>query len=157
MCKKTSKKIFSVTREKDDIIFLCDTRLNSEKQISAINDIKKRFAFRGYDLFFNSKNNSRGVGILISKKLSYTIYNEYADAIGNILLLNITINSKRMTIGSVYGPNQNDEIFFNSVGTAVRSFGNDNIVIGGDWNTTPNGACNIANLDILKHGLGSES
>jgi exonuclease III len=149
MCKKTSKKIFSITREKDDVIFLCDTRLNSEKQISAINDIKKRFAFRGYDLFFNSKTNSRGVGILISKKLSYTIHNKYADAVGNIFLINITINSKRMTIGSVYGPNQDDEIFFNNVGTAIRSFGNENVVIGGDWKTTPNGTSSNANLDIL--------
>jgi exonuclease III len=149
MCKKTSKKIFSITREKDDVVFLCDTRLNSDKQISAINDIKKRFAFRGYDLFFNSKTNSRGVGILISKKLSYVIHNEYADVVGNIYLLNITINNKCMTIGSVYGPNQDDELFFNNVGTAIRSFGNENVIIGGDWNTTPNGTSSIANLDIL--------
>jgi hypothetical protein len=46
MCKKTSKKIFSVTREKDDIIFLSDVRLNSDKQISATNDIKKGLHFR---------------------------------------------------------------------------------------------------------------
>ncbi len=39
MCKKTSKKIISVTRERDDIIFLSDIRLNSDKHIAATMDI----------------------------------------------------------------------------------------------------------------------
>jgi hypothetical protein len=51
LCKKTSQKICSITRELDDIILLSDIRLNSEKQATAIEDIRKRFKFRGYDLF----------------------------------------------------------------------------------------------------------
>ncbi len=124
MCKKTSKKIFSITREKDDIILLSDIRLNSSKQVSAILDIKKRFAFRGYDFLFNSTRNSRGVGILISKKIPYQIHNEYMDGTCNLFLLDITICNKRLTLGAVYGPNLDDENFFRTLGTGLQQFAN---------------------------------
>ncbi len=75
MCKKTSKKIFSVTWERDEIVLLSDIRLNSSKQVAATMDIEKRFGFRGYKFIHNSTSNSRGVGILISNKLQATIHN----------------------------------------------------------------------------------
>ncbi len=95
MCKKTSKKILGVTRERDDIILLSDIRLNSNKQIAATMDITKRFLFRGYSFIHNSQENSRGVGILLSKKIMYTVHNEYRDIEGNILLIDITISGLR--------------------------------------------------------------
>ncbi len=69
------------------------------------------------------------------------IHNEHLDARGNCYIMDITVNGKRITIGSIYGPNQDDETFFTSIRTAIRSFGNEFVVIGGDWNTT---------TDILK-------
>jgi hypothetical protein len=65
LCKKTSKKILIVTRECDEIILLSDIRLNSNKQVAATLDITKRFLYRGYNFIHNSRENSRGVGILI--------------------------------------------------------------------------------------------
>jgi hypothetical protein len=149
MCKRTSKKILSVTREKDDVIFLSDMRLNSNKQISAVNDITKRFAFRGYDMFINSKISSRGVGILISKKLPYIVHREYTDNNCNFIILDISIHGKRLTIGSVYGPNHDDELFFTNLGNDIGNIGNGCVVLGGDWNTTIDGSYGNKNLDIL--------
>jgi exonuclease III len=105
MCKKTSKKIFSVTRERDEIIFLSDIRLNSSKQVSVTLDIGKRFGFRGYNFIHNSTTNSRGVGILISNKLNVSIHNTYKDMDCNALILDVSIGGNRITLGSVYGPN----------------------------------------------------
>jgi hypothetical protein len=99
LCKKTSKKMYSVSREKDDIIFLSDIRLNSTKQVSATLDIGKRFAFRGYNFIHNSTTNSRGVGILISNKLQAIIHRTHIDMDGNILIIDVTIGGKRITIG----------------------------------------------------------
>jgi hypothetical protein len=98
MCKRTFKKILSVTCEKDDVIFLSDIRLNSNKQISAVNDIRKRFAFRGYDMFINSKISSRGVGILISKKLPYQVHRECIDNNCNSIILDISIQSPKINM-----------------------------------------------------------
>jgi exonuclease III len=99
LCKKTSKKIFSVTREKDEIIFLSDIRLNSDKQVVATMDIEKRFGFRGYKFIHNSTTSSRGVGILISNKLKANIHNTYRDLDCNILILDVTIHGRRLTLG----------------------------------------------------------
>jgi exonuclease III len=149
MCKKTSKKIFSVTREKDEIIFLSDIRLNSSKQVSATLDIGKRFGFRGYNFIHNSTTNSTGVGILISNKLNVSIHNTYKDIDCNILLLDISVGRNRITLGSVYGPNADNEEFFTDISQMCERFGNRNIILGGDWNTTYDGRSNKLNIDTI--------
>ena len=60
----TDLKITSICKEKKDIIFLSDTRLNTDIQISATENITKKFWFRGYECYFNSKTSNRGTGIL---------------------------------------------------------------------------------------------
>jgi exonuclease III len=149
MCKRTSKKILSVTREEDDVIFLSDMRLNSVKQVSAGNDIKKRFAFRGYDMFINSTTNSRGVGIFISKKLPYEVHRECSDVQCNFIILDISIHGKRLTLGSVYGPNHDYELFFTNLSNDIHNIGNGCVILGGDWNSTVDGMYGNKNLDIL--------
>ena len=67
--KKTEQKVFSITSGKEDLIFISDIRLNSVKQNFSIHDLEKKFNFRGYDFFYNSKGSSRGVGI-VTKLLS---------------------------------------------------------------------------------------
>jgi hypothetical protein len=46
--KKTHNKLIMVTRSGADVIFLSDTRLNSDKQIAGVNDIVKKIRFMGY-------------------------------------------------------------------------------------------------------------
>jgi hypothetical protein len=136
LCKKTLQKICSITRELDDIILLSDIRLNSDKQATAIEDIRKRFKFRGYDLYFNSRKNSRGTGILISTKLRYVVHDIFRDVDDNIILLDTTISDKKITIGSIYGPNTDDETFFRTLTNTCIRFNNPCTIIGGDWNCT---------------------
>jgi hypothetical protein len=71
--KKTYNKIEAFTRGNSDIIFLCDTRLHSDKQTSALHDIEKKLFFLGYNFYHNSTSNSRGTAILISRKLKYDV------------------------------------------------------------------------------------
>ena len=52
----TEQKIKYVTRSKADIIFLCDTRLNSAVQIAGVNNLIKKLKFQGYDFFHNSRS-----------------------------------------------------------------------------------------------------
>ena len=68
--------MLSIIKENDDIIFVSDTRLNTEIQKSALNGLEKKLLFGGYDCFFNSETSNRGTGILIKNKLNYTIINK---------------------------------------------------------------------------------
>ncbi len=43
--KKTHSKLVTVTRNGSDIIFLSDSRLNSDIQIAGVNDVEKKCKF----------------------------------------------------------------------------------------------------------------
>jgi hypothetical protein len=63
--KRTHSKIVSLTNCGSDIIFVSDTRLNSDVQIAGVNNIQKKLQFLGYSLYHNSSKNNRGVAILL--------------------------------------------------------------------------------------------
>jgi exonuclease III len=149
--RKTYSKLISVTKSESDVIFLCDTRLNCDLQIVGVNDIKKKLGFLGYSFFHNSTRNSRGTAILISNKLLFNIEDVYKDGDCNILMLKIKINETNITLGSIYGPNHDDEDFFNNVKSAIDAFSSDYVLIGGDWNTTYDSRNSRANIDILNN------
>ncbi len=110
--KKTHTKLLTVTKNGSEIIFLCDTRLNSDVQIAGVNDIEKKCKFLGYTMVHNSHLYSRGTAILISNKVKYVITDSFRDENCNILLLKVKIANVTITIGSIYGPNVDDETFF---------------------------------------------
>jgi exonuclease III len=142
-------KMVAVTRSESDIIFLCDTRLNSNKQIAGIKDIMKKFKFLGYTLYHNSTKNSRGTAMLISNKLSYNLEDTFSDADCNIFMAKVSFGCVTVTLGSIYGPNQDDENFFQTIKDKIAHFKSDFAIIGGDWNTTYDKRDNRVNIDIL--------
>jgi hypothetical protein len=103
----TDQKILAVVRLGSDIIFLSDTRLNSNKQCVPCKEIVKRFYLLGYKFIHNSPLSNRGVGILLKKKTldNLTIVNTVRDLEGNYILLDIEYKSAKYTVGSVYGAN----------------------------------------------------
>ena len=63
-------KIYGITRIRSDIIFLSDMRMNSTQNVSCIPQVKNSFRinpYAGYDFYYNSTMNKRGVGILLKK------------------------------------------------------------------------------------------
>ena len=108
LSENTDIKIHAVVRSKGDIILLSDTRLNSEKNTVPVNSITKKLGFLGYSFLHNSITANRGVGILISKKLNYNILDRAEDDLGNFLLIKIKIDNTTIIIGSIDGPNIND-------------------------------------------------
>ena len=143
------QKLYSITKNKDDIIFLCDLRLNSPNQVAGMNDLNKKLCFYGYTLYQHSQKSSRGVGVLISKKVDYLIHGTRTDAGDNFILLDLSIRGVRFTLGSVYGPNEDDLPFFDSLKDGIKSFPNDNIIIGGDWNATWDNNAIDLNIDVV--------
>jgi len=146
---KTDLKILALTKHSHDIILLCDTRLNSTKQSAAIHDIEKKFKLKGYDFIHNSKGSSRGVGILLKNSLSYTVNNTIFDFEDNYILLDLNISGCRFVLGSVYGPNRDENEFFDNLKLDLRNLKQEKIIIGGDWNSTWDSSPVPQNIDVL--------
>ncbi len=130
--KKTYSKLAAVVKNGSDVILLSDTRLNSDRQIAGVNDIEKRLKFFGYSIFHNSQINSRGTAILISNSLDYTVDNTFKDEDCNILLMKIVIKGEgvSVTIGSIYGPNHDNQIFFDTLKEKITMFNSDFVIVG---------------------------
>jgi len=146
------QKILALTSSKSDVVFLSDLRLNSTRQISAVHDLEKKLFFRGYKLFHNSTLPSRGVGILISKKLldtKFSIVSTVASNDCNWLILNTEINSKKLALISVYGPNHDNEItVYDDLSDRIRGLESP-LIMGGDWNATLDISDVHNNLDVV--------
>jgi hypothetical protein len=117
----------ALTKNCHDIVLLCDIRLNSIKQTAAVHDIEKKFKLKGYDFIHNSKSSSRGVGILIKSSISYSVHNKCVDFNDNYLLLDASINEFHCIIGSIYGPNRDENEFFDNLKLDIRNLKQKNI------------------------------
>jgi exonuclease III len=94
---------------------ISDLKLNSQFQTHALHDVTKMINFAGYEFIHNSPTASRGVGVLISKKINHSVPVVLKDHTGNILVIKLIIDNVEFTVGSVYGPNNNDMGFFNEL------------------------------------------
>lgn len=87
----------------------------------------------GYKCFFNSyKSNARGVAIMINNNFEYQMHETKKDNSGNYIILDITIEGERMTIVNIYGPNDDNPIFYKDIFKHIDGFNNSKIVICGD-------------------------
>jgi exonuclease III len=126
------------------IIFLSDMRLNT----SVTGENHDLFSSH-YDFLHNSTHSSRGVGILVSKKLNYTVNGTWKDNNNNILALRLSINDVEILLVSVYGPNINDLSFFSDLRKIFEENKDVFTVCGGDWNLTYSTEVSPHNIDIL--------
>jgi exonuclease III len=148
-CEKQLKKVSSILLLNTTFIFLCDLRLGSGQ---SSDEIKKNFAcnkIKNYDFFHNSTRNSRGVGILIDKNFNCEILDEFRDANENILGLKVKTEDCTFWLASIYGPNNNDNEFFNRLQALCRYSEGLPMVFGGDWNATICTLNNADNIDTL--------
>ncbi len=149
VCQKQISKIIAITALCTDIIFLSDIRLNANSK--QVEKIKKMFIYNpthSYDAYFHSSKNRRGVGILISKKLSYTVEKFYRDTDENILGLILKIDDFSLRAFSIYGPNHDDKNFFKEIDSFLSQDREIATVLGGDWNSTYSTAAAEDNIDI---------
>jgi exonuclease III len=133
---KTLKKILALVKNREDVIFLSDIKLNSGENTHAAHDIEKKFFNVGYKFLHNSSKSSRGVGILIKNELKWIVMDEKKDENCNYLLTKINTGAAFWVFGAVYGPNGNDMDFFTDLERDLKTINCEKIVLGGDWNAT---------------------
>jgi hypothetical protein len=79
----------------------------------------------------------------------------------NFILSKGKYNDHPLILGSIYGPNEHNPDFFRSLYNSIVTFGDNNIIIGGDFNCTPsadnvniNLDChNMTNLPNVRHSI----
>ena len=146
-------KIAAIKNFNTDIIFLCDTQLVSNKGVSGakrLKDSMRDAKGRKYDVYTNSKSNSRGVAILIDTAMGVSPQETFLDPEENFLFLKININSTPVLLGSIYGPNTTGRDFFRRIGGILDGNKDCQSIIGGDWNTVWDRGSVENNVDIFR-------
>ena len=89
------------------------------------------------EVFLNGVyTNSRGVGILFKNTLQFEVLKIITDDNGNLLLLHMNCENKKLLLINVYGPNNDNEYFFEKLNEYVDSFDHEYCIICGDLNVT---------------------
>ena len=90
----------------------------------------------GSDAYFSCKtSNARGVAILFNNNFDFAVTGQTGDEDGNILGLNIQIENQEFALMTLYGPNQDDPVFYHTtVRKIIQQLNADNVIICGDFN-----------------------
>ena len=123
------KDVFHFLKQKKFSIYLLqDTHFTSKEE----NFIRTMW---GFECFFDSfSSNSRGVAVLLNNTFEYKLHKIKRGNDGNKLILDITIQDKRLTLINLYGPNKDKPNFYREVKNDIDNFGNETVVIGADFN-----------------------
>ena len=114
------------------IICLQDTHLIQTDMAKLKNDWNGNIYLNG------SKTNARGVAILISNSLEYKVTHTEMDAVGNMLLLDITVCNIKIRLLNIYGPNTDDPNFFVEMENFLSKHDQSYIIWCGEFNLTLN-------------------
>ena len=132
---KRERVLKYLKKKEADVILLSDTRLSKEAETL----VKEEWSGQAYFASFTSQ--ARGVAILISKDSPIKVCEDsiIRDKSGNMIVLNCEYENSTITLGCIYGPNNDnpdfyEEVLFPSVGRLQEN--SSFTIIGGDWNIT---------------------
>ena len=82
---------------------------------------------------------SRGVAILFSRSLDFTVKKMHTDTEGNLLVVNTVISDTfEIIIAVLYGPNRDEPDFYSNLKSRLSEIEDVPLVICGDWNLVQN-------------------
>ena len=80
------------------------------------------------------RSNARGVAVLFGKDIELSIHKQVIDEGGNFIILDITIFKQRLTLVNLYGPNEDDPMFFQNLANHIDIINNEKFILCGDYN-----------------------
>ena len=127
------RDLFQYVRSKKfNIVCLQDTHINPNLE----SFIKSE---RGFEAYFSSyTTNSRGVMILINNNSEQKVSRIKTDKNGNFIILDMTIEGKKITLVCLYGSNEDNPHFYENIIRKVVEFDNEEVIMCGDWNLVLN-------------------
>jgi hypothetical protein len=133
-CRELAGKIkirdnFSICKERYDIT---DTHCFLE------NESQWRGECGYIGKFGSYSSRCRGVVVLFKNSFEFRINSEILDTNGNVVILDITIQDYRLTLVAIYGPNDDNPDFFQSLQSKICLDENTSVIIVSDWNVVQN-------------------
>ena len=139
LAEKRKDVLNFLKQKRYSIYFLQDTHFTKREE----NYIRSQW---GFECFFSSfSSESRGCAIMFNNNFEYKLHSKETDLEGNKLVLDITINGKRVTLINIYGPNRDNPEFFSSIRTDIERMGNP-VILAGDFNLVLD-----PNIDLLNY------
>jgi len=92
----------------------------------------------GEMIISSGTSNSRGVAILLTNNFEYNIMESVVDPGGNYVALKINMFNTEVSLISIYGPNADDPIFYDTINDIINNFQSASVILCGDWNTVQN-------------------
>ena len=124
------KQVFNWINDQNfSICFLQESHLKSSLKKDWLLD------WDGKAIFSGTKTNSEGVCILFHKNLIIDII-QYTELIsGRLQTVDIRYEDRLITLINIYGPNNDDELFFITLQNYLLNNEDKTFIIGGDFNT----------------------
>ena len=89
----------------------------------------------GYKVIFNSYDSrSRGVAIFFNNNFEFNITDTYTDNTGNFIIICLEVDSRKLVLVNIYGPNKDDPGFYKNILKIITKFNYSDIIMVGDWN-----------------------
>ena len=126
--KKRKDVLHFYRQQKCNILCLQDTHFTQDME----SDIRNEW---GYDVYFNSySSNSRGVAIFFNNDFEFTVHKDIIDDTGNFIALDLTIENQRLSLISIYGPNEDNPEFYGKIAEIIDELENKHVIFVGDLN-----------------------
>ena len=131
--KQKRLQVFQYLKDKSyDVIFLQETHYN-------VNTCQTwKTEWKGKSFFSGLKSNKEGVAFLVneSSNINCSAFTELVP--GRIIVLDIEINNKDITLINIYGPNDDKTYLFDTLEAFITNNKDKNIILAGDFNTVLN-------------------
>lgn len=111
-----------------DIAFVQETHLKSVDINRFQNKIYKVGAFS------SAPNKTKGVLILVRRKLNLTLRASSSDSEGRFCYVTVMLNRSKICLASEYTPNILNIDFFNAIKSTLLGFSDAILILGGDFN-----------------------
>ncbi len=108
-----------------------------------------RFQNKYYKLiaFSCAQNKTKGVLILVNRKLNLTVEHIGSDEKGRFVFIRCKIYNNRLALVSIYGPNETDSAFLTQISKTLLEEIDCPLVVGGDFNAVINPALDKSQSD----------
>ena len=110
-------------------VFLLESHLKSSLEKDWLSEWDAKAIFSG------TKTNSEGVCILFHKNIILDIIKHTELISGRLQIVDIKYEDKFITLINIYGPNNDDDLFFNTLQNYLSNNEDKTFIIGGDFNT----------------------
>lgn len=109
-----------------DFVFLQELHF----KVGQIEHLKRQWVGEAFEAVFTSR--SRGVGILINKRIPFKLISQHPDSYGRFLIVKCEIFAERYTLINVYNPPNSDMSFLDKIQTILDNSSAGVIILGSD-------------------------